>query len=96
MHEPNYRHNLPKTNTRVATTLTRLKEIDQKASSLPKSHLQRWCAGGACACMGCANLFFKSKTEWQDYIAWVNANKPNSMDAVAFSHKTEIPFKLKE
>ena len=95
MLEKSYIHNLLNNNMNITTSVSRLKEIDSKVYNTPKAHLQRWCTGGACACMGCANFLFKSKKEWLDYSAWINANKPNSVDEITFAHNAEIPFKLK-
>lgn len=65
----------------LRTTLERLKFIN---SSLTKPHeialSKRWCSGGICACLGCANLalshLFSDKTEWQDYQSWKGKGMP--------------------
>lgn len=36
-------------------TGSRESQVDYVLSFVPQWHLRKWCAGGMCACMGCAN-----------------------------------------
>lgn len=73
----------------ISTPLSRLKELKEKSKHTPKAHLLRWCPGGACACLGCANMLFKTKSEWKDFTAWLQAGEPNHTDIELFNTKTD-------
>lgn len=70
----------------LTTKLIRLKSISNKLKGVPTRGLKHWCEAKICGCMGCANgsmsqyVRFNSKQEWQDYMLWSEAGKPDTND----------------
>lgn len=60
----------------MASSLDRTHEIDRLMRRLPVEFAFRWCEGGMCACLGCANVTGDltrngyTKAEWQAWKEW--------------------------